>query len=557
VLKSLTINNIVLIDKAEINFSNGLCILSGETGSGKSILLDALGLAIGFRSNMRLIGREENKAQVLAEFDISNNSHCQNILEENDLLNPEDPNSLIIRRKISADATSKAFVNDTPIGINLLARIGETLVEIHGQHDQRGLLNVNSHLAILDQFAGNDSLLKDIKTTYKNLKNIEGIITDLKNKKEQVAREKDYLEHVVQELESADIQPEEEEHLIVKKDLLSGKGKIIKFLGELNSQLTEANSNLINAQRTVLRNQNIINNFLAKESEDFEILNEKIDKNNSDLDAAIASFQNMVRNVSHSEDSLEEIDERLFTLRNLARKHGKSSDQLYLIIEDAQEKLKLIAGDEESEVELEVERKALVEKYQNIADKLSTKRKKSAIILAKKAEEELKFLKMEGVKFLIKLSNGNSQISANGLETARFTAAINNDNFDDISKIASGGELSRFMLALKVSLLGVNSTPTIIFDEIDTGIGGSTADAVGKRLKILANNLQVLVVTHQAQIASKADNHFKISKVGDKQINTKIETLNKEDRQQEIARMLSGEIVSDEALAAAKSLIGS
>ena len=156
---------------------------------------------------------------------------------------------------------SKSFVNDIPVGVNYLAEVAEKLIEIHGQHDQRGLLNVNSHLAILDQFAGNDSLLKDIKTTYKKLKNIEERIIDLKNKKEQVAREKDYLEHVVQELESADIQPEEEEQLIAKKDLLSGKGKIIKFLGELNSQLTEANSNLINAQRTVLRNQNIINNF--------------------------------------------------------------------------------------------------------------------------------------------------------------------------------------------------------------------------------------------------------------------------------------------------------
>ncbi len=555
-LKSLTINNIVLIDKAEINFSAGLCILSGETGSGKSILLDALGLTIGFRSNLRLIGIEETKAQVIAEFDISHNKNCQNILSENDLLDSENKGALIIRRTISDNATSKVFVNDIAIGVNLLAKIGESLVEIHGQHDQRGLLNVSAHLEILDEFSGNESLLKNITKIYKDLKETEEKIADLKAKKEQIEREKDYLQHVVKELENADIMSGEENELIAKKDQFLGKEKILKFLSELNSGLLEANSNLISAQRVILRNQNIINNFLAEKSEDFEILNEKIDKNNSDLDAAISNFDAILRQFASTDERLEEIEERLFLIRNLARKHNKNSDELYLVIEEAKAKLKLISQDEESEIALENERKKLVKEYQKIADELSERRKKSAIILAKKVEEELKFLKMEGVKFLVNLTTNNQQ-TISGYDVARFTAAINTNNFDDISKIASGGELSRFMLALKVALLGVKSQPTIIFDEIDTGIGGSTADAVGKRLKILAKNLQVLVVTHQAQIASKADTHFKISKNKGEKVKTTIEKLTEENREQEIARMLSGEKISDEAVAAAKALMNS
>lgn len=552
-LKSLAINNIVLIDKAEINFSSGLCILSGETGSGKSILLDALGLAIGFRSNMRLIGEGEKKAQVIAEFDISNNQNCQDLLGENELL--EDKNSLIIRRTISEDSSSKAFVNDVAIGINLLSKIGETLVEIHGQHDQGGLLNPSSHIEILDQFSGNEDLLKNLKKTYKILREVENKISEIRAKKDQIEREKDYLKHVVKELENADIKIGEEEELVTKKDQFLAKEKIIKFLSELKTQLTEANSNLISAQRTSIRHQNIIDNFLSEKLEDFEILNEKIDKTNSDIDAAIENFDDIIKQVAGSEESLEEIEERLFLLRSLARKHGKTVDELALVIDQAKEKLQSISNDEENEIELTKEQKNLEKSYHKFAKELSEKRTKSAVTLAKKVEEELKFLKMEGVKFLVNLNFDNSKISNQGYETTRFTAAINNNNFDDISKIASGGELSRFMLALKVALLGTKSLPTIIFDEIDTGIGGSTADAVGKRLKILAKDLQVLVVTHQAQISSKADTHFKISKTRDGKVKTIIEKLDDKGRHQEIARMLSGENITDEAFAAAKVLI--
>jgi DNA repair protein RecN (Recombination protein N) len=571
VLNSLSIQNIVLIDKAEIKFTSDLCILSGETGSGKSILLDALGLAIGFRSNLRLIGNDENKALVAAEFDISKNELCKNILKENDLLDAENQDVVRIRRSISENSASKVFVNDITIGVNLLSKIGESLVEIHGQHDQRGLLNPSAHLEILDEFARNEILLKNLKKNYGNLKSIEEKIAEINATKEQAEREKDYLEHVVKELENADLKADEENDLVAKKDKLIGKEKILNFLKDLKSHLTEASSQLFLSQKISIRNQNVIDNFLAEKKEDFEKLNEKIDQHSSELDSALSSFDAIMRETANSENNLEEIEERLFFIRSLARKFNVQIEELPKIIFDAKEKLKLISGEEEQASELEKQHSELLKEYQKIADELSERRKKSAKILSKKVEEELKFLKMDGVKFqaqlttydLRKMTEAAGRVifpkeltTPTGYDRVHFTASINQNSFDDISKIASGGELSRFMLALKVALMDVKSVPTMIFDEIDSGIGGSTADAVGKRLKILSKNLQILVVTHQPQIASKADTHFKISKISDgRKVRTTIEKLNEKNREKEIARMLSGEEVSTEAIAAAKNLI--
>ena len=587
-LNFLSIHNIVLIDKAEIQFNRGLCVLTGETGSGKSILLDALGLAIGFRSNLRLIGNDENKAQVLAEFDISQNQNCQKILQENDLLDADNPQLLRIRRSIQDNSASKVFINDVAIGVNLLAKIGESLLEIHGQHDQRGLLNPSAHGEILDEFAQNQNLLKNLKKNYEELKEVEEKIAELKAKKDQAEREKDYLTHVVQELENAAIKPDEENELVTKKDQIIGKEKILNFLSELKSHLTEANSQLISSQRILIRNQNITDNFLSDRKDDFEKLSEKIDQQNIELDSALSSFDGIIRDIRNSDDNLSEIEERLFFIRSLARKFNVRIEELSEVILQSREKLKLIVGEEDLALDLEERHSELFKNYQKLAEELSERRQKSALVLAKKVEEELQFLKMGNSRFLIDVSNvgaserilkqvqddsdshrhpelacpelvsrvSGSVTSPRGFDKIRFTASINNNNFDDISKIASGGELSRFMLALKVALMDVRSVPTMIFDEIDTGIGGSTADAVGKRLKILSKNLQILVVTHQPQIAAKADIHFKISKTSDaKKIKTVIEKLGEENRQMEIARMLSGETISDEALAAAGRLI--
>ena len=567
-LKSLIINNIVLIDKAEIEFEKGLCILSGETGSGKSILLDALGLAIGFRSNSRLIGSHDNKSNVIAEFDISSNPQCQEILASNEISNSHNPYQLIIRRTLSENISSKVFVNDVPISVNLLAKIGESLVEIHGQHEQRGLLNSANHLIILDEFASNQNLNKDLKKIYDELSKIDNQIADFEEKKSAIEREKDYLEHVINEINDAKIFENEEQILVQKKDHLIAKEKILNFIADIKNSLTEASSSLFQSQKVLSRNHNLVENFLKSEAENFFSLSEKTDIQINEIEDSIKNLEQICKELNSSQDSKDEIEERLFIIRNLSRKFNCNSNELQKLAQDSQTKLSSLNHEEKLSQDLIIKRQDYFEKYQKIAQDLSKKRKKSAVELAKKVEDELEFLKMAGTKFLVEISenqpiNNNEKNSPqvknyfpNGFEKAIFKASLNKNNFDEITKIASGGELSRFMLALKVALIDVKSVPTIIFDEIDTGVSGSTSDAIGKRLRTLAKASQILVVTHQPQIASKADSHLKISKseIGGK-VKTKIEILDKDSKINEIARMLSGEEISPEAMSASRKLL--
>ena len=567
-LKSLIINNIVLIDKAEIEFEKGLCILSGETGSGKSILLDALGLAIGFRSNSRLIGSHDNKSNVIAEFDISSNQQCQEILVSNEISNSHNPHQLIIRRTLSENISSKVFVNDVPISVNLLAKIGESLVEIHGQHEQRGLLNSANHLIILDEFASNQNLNKDLKKIYDELSKIDNQIADFEEKKSAIEREKDYLEHVINEINDAKIFENEEQILVQKKDQLIAKEKILNFIADIKNSLTEASSSLFQSQKVLSRNHNLIENFLKSEAENFFSLSEKTDIQINEIEDSIKNLEQICKELNSSQDSKDEIEERLFIIRNLSRKFNCNSNELQKLAQDSQTKLSSLNHEEKLSQDLIIKRQDYFEKYQKIAQDLSKKRKKSAVELAKKVEDELEFLKMAGTKFLVEISENQISNSdeknsfqsknyfPNGFEKAIFKASLNKNNFDEITKIASGGELSRFMLALKVALIDVKSVPTIIFDEIDTGVSGSTSDAIGKRLRTLAKASQILVVTHQPQIASKADSHLKISKseIGGK-VKTKIEILDKDSKINEIARMLSGEEISPEAMSASRKLL--
>ncbi len=572
-LKKLTINNIVIIDKAEISFSPGLSVLTGETGSGKSILLDALGLTIGLRSSQRLIGNNNSKAEVIAEFYIKNNDNCQKILEENYLVNSDNADEIIIRRIVSDNSSSKVFVNDIPIGVNLLAKIGETLVEIHGQHDQHSLLNSKSHLTILDEFSDNSELLTKVKHSYQELKEIDEKIEQINRQKEQANREQDYLSHVIEELENANVEENEEQKLVEAKDQFNQQEKIINFLNDLKNNLAESFNFQISAQKILLRNHNLIENYLKDQRDFFEKFTDDFDKQINFTDSSLSSINSLLKLINNQDYNRGEIEERLFLIRNLARKFNVKSDDLSTFINDAKSKLLLITNSKQIFQDLEQQRKNALNHYQKIAKELSKKRQENSKILAKKVEDELAFLKMNDTKFRIDFINNsqgniadniaddfsNSSYSINGFDRIKFVASTNNNNFDDITKIASGGELSRFMLALKVSLMNVKSTPTMIFDEIDTGISGSTADAVGNRLKTLAKNLQILVVTHQAQISSKANTHFKISKKtissdNNKKVSTLIEKLSNEQSEQEIARMLSGETISDEAILVAKNL---
>ncbi len=552
-LKFLTINNIVLIEKANIKFADNLCILSGETGSGKSILLDALGIAIGYRSANKLIGQSSDCASVYAEFDISKNYLCKELINEYQLQDNENINIIKIRRIITNNG-NKVFVNDNAISVGLLAKIGETLVEINGQHNQQNLLSTNKHLKILDDYAKNHDLLMKIKKKYQELQLVDEEINNFQTNQEKILREKEYLEYVLSELSEANIQIGEEDLLKMQKDLLFANEKIEFFLNDLIKNLEESSSFLIQSQKIINKNNTIIDKYLDKNIDFFEKIFTFIDDKNNEIDNILSTLNNIKRNLNFDIDK-NYLEERLFLIRNLSRKYNTISDDLYKIIKDSKDKLDQINTNQSNCQDAVQKRNIIWQEYIKLTENLNNIRKEKATILAKKVEEELQYLKMPGAKFKIVVDYDINHYKADGANRVKFLSAINTDYFDEIAKIASGGELSRFMLALKVCLIDTKSVPTIIFDEIDSGIGGATADVVGKRLKTLSQHLQVLVVTHHPQIASKADYHIKISKIKQQnKMQTLIIPLNSFESIQEVARMLSGDTITEEAIMVAQKL---
>ena len=553
-LKFLTINNIVLIEKADIQFVNNLCILSGETGSGKSILLDALGIVIGYRSANKLIGQNADFASVYAEFDISSNFICKTLITEYQLQDVENPDTIKIRRIIANNGNNKVFINDISISVGLLAKIGETLVEINGQHNQQNLLSATNHLKILDEYAKNDNLLAKLKQKYQELKLIDDEIDNFQNEQDKILREKEYLEYVIKELLEANIQIGEEDSLKMQKDLLFANEKIDIFLNDLAKNLEESSSFLMQSQKIINRNNVIIEKYLNEHNNCFEEIFTCIDSNTSDIDRLLLKLQNIKQSLNFDIDK-DHLEERLFLIRNLSRKYNVISDDLTQIAQDAQNKLSKIVTSQDNCQNAIQKRDVIWQEYVKLTESLSYIRKEKAISLAKKVEEELQYLKMPGAKFKIMVDYDINNYKLDGADKIKFLSAINTDFFDEIAKIASGGELSRFMLALKVCLIDTKSVPTVIFDEIDSGISGATADVVGKRLKTLSTNMQVLVVTHHPQIASKADHHIKISKIKQhNKMQTLITPLDYVESITEVARMLSGDTITDEAILVAKKL---
>jgi DNA repair protein RecN (Recombination protein N) len=553
VLKFLTINNIVLIEKANIQFADNLCILSGETGSGKSILLDALGIAIGYRSANKLIGQNSDSASVYAEFDISKNYLCKELINEYQLQDNENLDIIKIRRIITNNG-NKVFLNDNAISVGLLAKIGETLVEINGQHNQQHLLSATNHLKILDDYAKNHQLLMKIRKKHQELQLLDEEINNLQSNQEKILREREYLEYVISELSEADIKIGEENMLKIQKDLLLANEKIDFFLNDLINNLEESSSFLIKSQKIINKNNNIIDKYLNESIDFFEKIFTCLDEKNNKIDDILSTLQNIKRNLNFDIDK-NYLEERLFLIRNLSRKYNTISDDLYKIIKDSKDKLNQININQNNCQDAVRKRNIIWQDYIKLTENINNIRKDKAIILAKKVEEELQYLKMPGAKFKIIVDYDINHYKSDGSDRVKFLSAINTDYFDEITKIASGGELSRFMLALKVCLIDTKSVPTVIFDEIDSGISGATADVVGKRLKTLSKNIQVLVVTHHPQIASKADYHIKISKIKQQnKMQTLITPLNSFESIQEVARMLSGDTITEEAIMVAQKL---
>ncbi len=548
-LRHLHISNIALIDKLDIDLSEGFTVLTGETGAGKSILLEALGLALGNRAEARFLKSGENQGFVTAEFLVGKNKTIKNLLEEQGI---EIGEELILRRVIYSGGKTRAFVNDVQISANILADIGEAIIEIHGQHEQRGLLNPSTHRLILDQYGKIN--LSEIEKTYNEyqnkLKNYNNLLLELENTR----REEEYLSAAEEELRKLDIKQGEEIELSEKRIFLSQRDKLVKLV---DGVLNELNSSK-NIVDTIYTAERMLSRATITLPESIGKIRESLDRAAVEVTEAVNQLETVIADFKEGEQILESIEDRLFELKTASRKYGKSIDELPGYSAEILAKLSSIKNQDDIINSLKNELDKAREEYSKQINILSNDRKKLAKELEKKVSKELIPLKMQHSLFQAEIIDlPEEQWGATGRDKVQFLVKTNPGSpFGPINKIASGGELSRFMLALKVALAGANSSSAMIFDEVDAGVGGATADAIGRRIVDISKYAQVLTVTHHPQVAALANHHIKVIKeVKNNKTHITIRELSPKERKEELARMLSGAEITDESRAAAESLM--
>jgi DNA repair protein RecN (Recombination protein N) len=547
-LTSLSIRDVVLIEALDLDFVHGLGVLTGETGAGKSILLDSLGLALGSRADSGLVRQGCSVASVSASFDAPKTA--LKILTEN-ALRIEPGESLIIRRTVKADGGSKAFVNDQPVSAALLRLLGECLVEIHGQHDDRGLINPRGHRALLDVFARADAT--SVAAAFQAMKQAAEALDSATAAMEDAERDRDWLTHSVKELATFGAEPGEEALLAERRAAMQRGEKIAGELDDVRDAVSGANGGLSQLRQAA------------------RIL-DRISEGHGDLSEALAAVDRAIIETSLAEEKLHEAartlifdpsrleadESRLFDLRGLARKHRVRPDDLATLTAELTAKLDAIEAGGDGLAKLEAAATRAKADYLATADKLHTARVAGAEKLDKAVAAELTPLKLDAARFktvVVKLPEANWGPS--GMDRVEFEISTNpGAPFAPLIKIASGGELSRFILALKVALAEEGGAATMIFDEIDRGVGGAVASAIGERLSRLSRSAQLLVVTHSPQVAARGDAHLLIAKAHDGLVTrTGVRVLSEPECREEIARMLSGAEVTDEARAQAGRLL--
>jgi DNA repair protein RecN (Recombination protein N) len=551
-LAALSIRDVVLIERLSLAWGQGLCVLTGETGAGKSILLDALGLALGGRGDSSLVRHGAEQASVTAEFALPADHPALVVVREQGL---EVEDALILRRVLSADGRSRAYVNDQAVGVALLRRIGETLVEVHGQFETHGLLDPRTHRGVLDEFGGLGARARKAAEAWRAWREVEEARLQAEADIARARAEEDYLRHAVAELDALDPKAGEEEELSERRTVLMHSGKLIEALNAAHAELAGdrgADRSLAGALRALTR-------IADRAAGRLDPVIAGLDRAAAELAEAVAGLQAVSSSIDMDPRALEKMEERLFALRAAGRKHGVDTDALPDLRADLARRLALI---EDQGDRLEGLAKAAAEArtaYVAVAETLSRARAEAAARLDRAVAAELPPLKLDKARFrtAVERIEDEGGWGPDGLDRVAFVVATNPGSPPGpLSKIASGGELARFMLALKVVLAQVGTTPTLVFDEVDTGIGGAVADAVGERLARLGERLQVLVVTHSPQVAARASRHWRVQKgQKGKATVTDVVELSDAERREEIARMLSGATVTEEARAAAARLI--
>lgn len=555
-LSGLSVRNVVLIESLDLTFSHGLSALTGETGAGKSILLDALGMAAGARSDRGLVRAGTDKASTTASFALSETHPVWALLNDQDL-DGDASEDLRLRRVVSADGRSRAYVNDQAVGVKILSGIGSLLLEVHGQHDGRGLLDPNTHLGMLDNFGSYASELLAVRTAYKDRRETQKALDALLERQAKAGDEREFLDLAIAELDRLDPRAGEDEVLAEQRRFLQGAEGALSELTAAQDTLGEGGE----FEERLTRALTGIERVRAKFGESESRASKALQTAAEGLERALLETNDAREAVGHAAEAfdvepgkLEEVEERLFALRAAARKYGVGIDALLTKRASFAEELDAIETVEADIAATLKRRDAAKASYDRADQALTAARKTAASALDQAVATELPPLKMDRAQFVTEISDAPE--SSAGTDLIRFTVSTNPGTpLGPLDKIASGGEMARFALAIKVAL-AAKTQCVMVFDEVDQGVGGSVATAVGRRLAKLSESAQVFVVTHSPQVAASADHQFRIEKTSTgTATNTHVHAISESEREEEIARMLAGDTITDAARAAARQLM--
>jgi DNA repair protein RecN (Recombination protein N) len=551
-LSRLSIRDIVLIDRLDIDFAAGLAVLTGETGAGKSILLDAFALALGARGDQALVRQGAEQGQVTAVFEVARAHPARALLKANDIPVEDE---LILRRAQFADGRTRAFINDQPVSVQVMKELGSALVEIHGQHDERALVDAATHRRLLDAFGALEADAANVETLWEARRAAQAAADTHRADVERAKREGDWLRHAVEELGTLSPQAGEESALAERRTAMMQAEKVAGDLRDAHEVITGANSS-VPALAGVIRR---LERRSAQAPSLVEPAVKALDSALTSLEETRGHLEAALRTADFDPAELERIEERLFALRAAGRKYNVTVDELAALAARYKSDIALIDAGEDRLKALEAAARAADADYRASALALSKARAKAAAALDRAVNGELKPLKLERAKFSTEIVSDAAAAGPNGIDRVEFWVQTNpGTRAGPLMRVASGGELARFLLALKVVLADRGSAPTLVFDEVDTGVGGAVADAIGLRLAKLAAGVQVLAVTHAPQVAARADRHYLISKDAlekGRRVATRVTEVAAEKRREEIARMLAGAEITNEARAAAERLI--
>ncbi|MBQ7739674.1 MAG: DNA repair protein RecN [Eubacterium sp.] len=550
-LKTLNIENIAVIEKADIEFSSGLNVMTGETGAGKSIVVDSINAVLGERTSKELVRTGAENAFVTALFEDINES-VKNKLEELGINNEED-SSLLLTRKISASGKTSCRINGTPCTVSMLRELGSVLVNIHGQHDSQALLNPDYHYLFVDMLSDSDKPLKEYKESFRELIDIRKRLKLLTSDADEKERQLELLSYEIDELEKADIKIGEKEELLKKKDVILNYQNIISAL---NSVMSAMNGNDdFSGVTTLVAGASKELEALSGVDNELKLIYDSLTELNDSAETVKDLASSKLNSVDFSENELEKIEERLDLLYRFSRKYGETEEEMLSYLENAIKRRDSIVNSDEELEKLNAEYDGVFDKTVALANSLSENRKLTAKALEKDVKAQLEYLDMPKIQFVVSFEKGN--LSSTGFDKIEFLISTNpGEPPKPLSKIASGGELSRIMLAIKNIIAKSDSVDTLIFDEIDTGVSGRASRKIGYRLRDVSRHTQVICVTHSAQIASVADTHLLISKeFKNERTYTSVQPLDYDERKKELARIMGGLEITDTLLKSAEELL--